>query len=343
MLKEEDKTPEVGSDASETSRLYYSLRPSLEHEGTTPIARWVNKKETTDKIPIIGSDSSKPFNNLQFSSAPRYFFDLKPRRHPKRLKDAYRADGHTTWLISERLKNIFEQIDSAGFVFMKVEVDYSNFPEPGQDYWFMYMIRELDCVDEERSEILYQKGIAWKNYLGLLDVKMRPEAVGNAHAFRLKYARMELIVDDILVNAIRMPNIIGLVFDPIQIDSKDHLAFNELAWTRATCGQPELRDGKKAVMYATKACQVTEWKYLNYFDTLAAAYAECGDFDNAVKWVIKSLDDLALAEKYRAFSEQRLALYREQKPYRQSLHSPWTKRPSPEELVPLNNIRSPRA
>ena len=90
---------------------------------------------------------------------------------------------------------------------------------------------------------------------------------------------------------------------------------NGLAWLRATCPDEKHRNGQQAVEYSTKACELTAWKESNYFDTLAAAYAEAGDFDKAVEWQKKGMD-LAPAEK-KADYETRLKLYQEKKPYRQ--------------------------
>jgi len=62
------------------------------------------------------------------------------------------------------------------------------------------------------------------------------------------------------------------------------------AWLLATIPDEKLRDGKKAVEAARKACELSEEKVASYLDTLAAAYAETGDFDQAVEWERKAMD-----------------------------------------------------
>jgi WD40 repeat protein/tRNA A-37 threonylcarbamoyl transferase component Bud32/Flp pilus assembly protein TadD len=95
-------------------------------------------------------------------------------------------------------------------------------------------------------------------------------------------------------------------------------ALNILAWLRATCPAAEVRDGAKAVKHATRACELTNWKDAQYIDTLAAAYAEIGDFDSAVKQQKKAIDLLTEEEEGpRADMEERLKLYQSGKPYRE--------------------------
>ena len=57
---------------------------------------------------------------------------------------------------------------------------------------------------------------------------------------------------------------------------------------RATCPEEKHRNGQQAVEYATKACELTAWKNAPYLGTLAAAYAEAGDFAKAVQFLDKS-------------------------------------------------------
>jgi Flp pilus assembly protein TadD len=59
-------------------------------------------------------------------------------------------------------------------------------------------------------------------------------------------------------------------------------AQNNLAWALATNPDPSLRNGVKAVQLAQQANQVSNGKNLLVLRTLAAAYAEDGQFTNAL-------------------------------------------------------------
>jgi tetratricopeptide (TPR) repeat protein len=103
----------------------------------------------------------------------------------------------------------------------------------------------------------------------------------------------------------------------VQLGSKEPAAFDGLAGIRATCPDERFRDGKRAVESATKACELTGWTNASYVATLAAADAESGDFDSAVKWQAKANALYPEAED-RTKGETRLKLYREKTPYRES-------------------------
>jgi tetratricopeptide (TPR) repeat protein len=101
----------------------------------------------------------------------------------------------------------------------------------------------------------------------------------------------------------------------IQLEPKYAKAYDALAWLLATCPQAAFRDGKKAVENATKACDLSQWKNPYLVDTLAAACAEAGDFDNAVRWENKYLETPNLNASDAADAKSRLALYQTQQPY----------------------------
>ena len=100
----------------------------------------------------------------------------------------------------------------------------------------------------------------------------------------------------------------------LKLNPEDPENLNSYAWLLSTCPDDEVRNGEKAVTLATRAAELTDWKSEPIVDTLAAAYAESGDFEQAVRWAraaVELADDDALGE-----DEARLRLYEEKKPYR---------------------------
>jgi tetratricopeptide (TPR) repeat protein len=105
--------------------------------------------------------------------------------------------------------------------------------------------------------------------------------------------------------------------EAIRLDPADTRAYNGRAWIWATCPDAKFRDGKRAVASATKACELADWKNGHNLGTLAAAYAEAGDFDSAVKWQTKALEHYPKDDaSTRELGSKLLKLYQEKRPYR---------------------------
>jgi tetratricopeptide (TPR) repeat protein len=102
----------------------------------------------------------------------------------------------------------------------------------------------------------------------------------------------------------------------LRLDADNADAHAGLAWLLATCPDAMLRDGRKALEHARKACELTGWKEPVHLDRLAAAYAETGDFKEAVKWLQQALASPGYPKDERDRARQRLKLYQAGKPYR---------------------------
>lgn len=111
--------------------------------------------------------------------------------------------------------------------------------------------------------------------------------------------------------------------------SAEPQALNDLAWVLATSKHNQLRDGESALRHAQQAVEgVTaqegdDASLPSYLDTLAAAYAELGRFEEAVDAQTQALAALALAEQQSASGEvlqelnRHLDAYKNRQPWRE--------------------------
>ena len=91
-------------------------------------------------------------------------------------------------------------------------------------------------------------------------------------------------------------------------------AHNNLAWIYATCPSMIYRNGDEAIVLATKACELTSFKNADFINTLAAAYAEKGNFKKAIEFQIKAIEFVQDDQKPDFL--KRLELYQSGEPYR---------------------------
>jgi len=189
--------------------------------------------------------------------------------------------------------------------------------------WAYMAIHELDRAlkDGEEAVRLNPQSPAWRNNRGEAFIKRKEYdkaiaefsslldqfpgyfyALFNRSEAYLRSRQFDKALKDIeeaLVNESKVPGL--------------HM---NLARVYATAPDQKLRDGKKALESAKKAVEMIKYRDGRFLDTLAAAYAETGNFDKAIETQQKALDDPDFMRDDGEGARKRLKLYREKKPFR---------------------------
>jgi tetratricopeptide (TPR) repeat protein len=100
------------------------------------------------------------------------------------------------------------------------------------------------------------------------------------------------------------------------------IVLNSLAWILATAEDSRFQNPADAVKYAEKACKLINYKDAALLDTLAAAYASAGNFDEAIQTAEKAfkLAEDNKQEKLSREIQDHLKVYKTKQPWRE--HSP---------------------
>jgi tetratricopeptide (TPR) repeat protein len=99
-----------------------------------------------------------------------------------------------------------------------------------------------------------------------------------------------------------------------------HGPVNASAWLLATDPDPSVREPQEAIRLAEQAARLTQGQNASVLDTLAAAYASAGRFEQAEETARRALEK-ADASRHAEFAEairMRLELYQRSEPYVQS-------------------------
>ncbi len=102
----------------------------------------------------------------------------------------------------------------------------------------------------------------------------------------------------------------------VKLHPENPTALNNYSWFLSTTAQDAYRDGKKALDLGLKAAQASNYEKAYILSTLAAAYAENGDFENALKYIQKALEinkDESIAQSIKNEMES----YKQNKPIRE--------------------------
>lgn len=159
-----------------------------------------NKKSLLAPPRLILRPEAGGFPHLE--DVPRLVFDPRKGVPPKDMEPGF--SGY--WLVSERLKNVFEVVDPSAFEF--VEADYRlEDGSQGPRYFLCDVVRVVDALDEERSKLTievsddYAEG-RFYDLAGGASLAFRKDALGDAHVFRLPFSGDLIFCDRELVDAV---------------------------------------------------------------------------------------------------------------------------------------------
>lgn len=109
------------------------------------------------------------------------------------------------WLVSERLKQVFEAVDPEGFAFVACDFFLADGTQ-GPLYYLCDVVRQLDAIDEGVSimmePIIEPSGNKIYDFSGGAELAFKKEVVGNSHVFRTPYTR-HVFCDCVLQEAVK--------------------------------------------------------------------------------------------------------------------------------------------
>ena len=107
----------------------------------------------------------------------------------------------------------------------------------------------------------------------------------------------------------------------LRYSPRDIRLYNGLAWLLATAEDAAVRDGAEAVIWAERAAKATGNRHELVLETLAAAYAESGNFPAAIATLERARSLAQETNDVQALGriEQRLPLFQSGKPYHEPI------------------------
>ena len=189
-------------------------------------------------------------------------------------------------------------------------------------------LAKLGRLDEAlvqlRQALASDPGYAPAHYhLGLV-LRRRGDAEGAIREWRRaidldpKYAEAHVSLGDALYEQGRTAEALAHWRDGLQLQPNDPPALRRMAWVLATSPDAAIRDGGEAVAFAVRALELSGGKDAQVLDTLAAAYAEKGQFANAAL-TARRAQARAAQENQPALARDigvRIALYEADQPFR---------------------------
>lgn len=142
----------------------------------------------------------------ELPETPRLIHKNSGKRLPRDLEGGF--SGY--WLVSERLKNVFESTDADAFQFSPcsfIAKDGTQSPP----YYLCDVVRTIEALDRENSSFKteidhdFETGEACEliSFLGGASLSFHRDAIGSAHVFRMAENELAIICDRVMYEAIR--------------------------------------------------------------------------------------------------------------------------------------------
>lgn len=238
------------------------------------------------------------------------------------------ADGPEVYLLRARLNIGLQKLDDAladldkviekrpGFV-PALRIRAAVLLESGRETEALLDLEAARDKAGDDPELLAQLGLIY-NQTGHIAKAL--ECFDQALAAEGDNWSLRMVRADALLSVGRHADALADYAEAYRLKPDDSGLLNNYAWLLATSPEDNLRDGGRAIELATEACKLTDYKRAHILSTLAASYAEKGDFDKAVEWSTKAVE-LGEGEMKEQLQKE-LDSYKGGKPWREKQEKP---------------------
>jgi hypothetical protein len=122
---------------------------------------------------------------------------------------------HSYWLVSDRLKSLFDAVDPPAFAFQACDVELRD-GSPGPVYWVCDVIRVLDAFGERTKDDIrrYQEktGLKYRGFTSDKTLIFNEVVIGESHIFRTPYSLGGVFCDQHMKDVCKNAGIKGIQF-----------------------------------------------------------------------------------------------------------------------------------
>ena len=201
---------EVSGEAASHKGKFFLIDASFLGNGRVPGIEIANEQTLIDSgMNVVSRPNGMPD---QYPERPHLVHVPEKGGMPRDLEELAGL-----WIVSEPLKQLFEQLDAEAFAFVACDFSLAD-GSPGPQYYLGNVLRTLDALDEAASRVRikldrnYQTGQDEKLYslVGGASLVFKQDVVGDAHIFRQDRMGAPPICDRAMFDALSAANFSGV-------------------------------------------------------------------------------------------------------------------------------------